>query len=209
MAKISNSRSKTRQKVLINSEIRKKLGITQEEFAAVLGLSRSQVALAETKRRDLNPKANTFLLQMYLQFHELETGSQSGYRSLETNLFLNEVYRKTLPEMRSKEKEYRSRIKQLSSELDSMKEAARNSEHAIIVFTTAVNKLEESDTQPGNSQVINGLKLFKQQAYDRLLSCWEPEQAKLQAKMEAAAAEARVLRRFRLKIIKAHNPFKK
>lgn len=190
-------------------EIREKLGLTQAELAGLLGISRSYLTLVESKKRNLDQASGSLLTNIFLQFLELEKGIQSDYRSLETRLFLNEAYRKALPVMNSLEKEHRREIKRLEKEMDKMKTAARNAEHSIIVFTTLVKQQVEKDPQtvkPG--RMITGLELFKQKAYQRLLFCFEPEQAKLQARIEALAGEAKALRRFRTAINKTQQPFK-
>ncbi len=194
----------------INTKIRKKLGVTQAQLASILGVSRSYVTLSESGRRNLDPSGSALLASIYLQFYELETGRQSAYRTLETKLFLNDEYKKILPKMKALEKDCRNKIKALKKEMEAMKERARDAEHAIIVFTTAINNIKEN-TDPGAKQErqITGLQLFKQKAYDRLLTCWEPEQAKLHGKIEAIAGEAKALRRYRIKVMREHNPFKK
>jgi len=201
---------KTGKKDLINTEIRKKLGVTQAQLAAIFNVSRTYITLAESGKRNLHSSSNLLLTNIYLQFHELETGKQASYRSLETRLLLNAEYKKILPGMKTQEQDCRYKIKQLKKDMEKMKERARDTEHAIIVFTTAINNLQEND-KPGNknNMQVRGLNLLKQQAYDNLLTCWEPEQAKLHGKIEAMAGEARALRRYRIKVMKEHNPFKK
>jgi transcriptional regulator with XRE-family HTH domain len=190
----------------IYTEIRKKLGLTQVELAAIFGLSRASVSLFELNRRNLDTTATTVFANMLLQFHELETGRQAGYRSLETRLILNDVYKDKIPEMKAAEKDRRFQIQQLLKEMAVMKETARDAENAIIVYSSSIQQLYENDKA---QEIVPGLQLFKQKAYNKLLTCWEPEQAKLQARIEALAGEARALRRFRLTIVREHNPFKK
>lgn len=200
---------KSGRKDLLTREIRKKLGVTQAQIAAILGISRSYVTLAESKKRNLDSGSNLLLTNIYLQFHELETGKQAVYRTLETRLFLNQEYKRKLPEMKALEQNRRDKIKQLKKEMEVMKEAARDAEHAIIVFTTAIQHVSEGDKKEKKTErQITGLNLFKEQAYEKLLTCWEPEQAKLQARIEAIAGEAKALRRYRLKVMREHNPFK-
>ena len=112
--------------------------------------------------------------------------------------------------MKALEQGCRLKIKRIKQCLEQMKEAARDAEHAIIIFTTAVTELQGRD-QPADKKVheINGSQLLKQQAYEKLLMCWEPEQAKLHAKIEAIAGEAKALRRYSIKVTREHNPFKK
>jgi hypothetical protein len=176
----------------------------------MLKVSRAYVSLVELKMRHGQSTPNTTLTNIYLQFHELETGKQATDRSLETRLFLNEEYKKVLPAMKALEERCRLKLKRLQDSLEQMKEAARDAEHAIIVFTTAIHNSQERD-QPAakKDNELTGLQLLKQQAYERLLKCWEPEQAKLHAKIEAMAGEAKALRRYRIKVTKEHNPFKK
>ena len=198
------------KKDLLFTEIRKKLGITQVQLAAMLKVSRAYVSLVELKKRQGHSTPNTTLTNIFLQFHDLETGKLAAYRSLETKLFLNEEYKKMLPAMKALEQGCRLKIKRLKQCLEQMKEAARDAEHAIIVFTTAITELEERDRPAAKKDhELIGLQLFKQQAYEKLLMCWEPEQAKLHAKIEAIAGEAKALRRYRIKVTREHNPFKK
>jgi len=211
MAKSSKKGPKLPEKDVINAEIRKKLGLTQAQLAAILGVSRAGLALSESGKRTLHSTAHILLLNMFLQFHELETGKQASYRSLETRLFLNDEYKKILPEMNRLEKDCRHKMKALKESMTTMKERARDTEHAIIVLTTVINNLQENK-EAGNQKkerMVTGLNLMKQKAYDNLLTCWEPEQAKLQCKIEAASGEARALRRYRLKVMKEHGPFRK
>lgn len=194
-------------------ETRQKLGLTQVQFSSLFGLSPGYISLAESKKRYLSGKAGLLLVKMYLQFQELEKGIQADYRSLETRLYLNDIYKKQLPEMKDREKQCRLAMKELVKQREGMKQLASDKENAIIVFTTAIRDLTEKEANPdpaGKTQkIIDGLQLFKQQAYEQLLYCWEPQQAKLQAKIEALAGEAKALKRFRLKIIKEQDPFKK
>lgn len=203
-----NPRNK-HKKSLTNTEIRKKLGVTQVQLAAMLKVSRAYVSLTELNIRSGNPAPNTTLSKIFFHFHELETGKQSAYRSLETKLLLNDEYKKILPKMKAVEMECRYKLAQLKGQLNKMKERARDAEHAIIVFTKAIDTLKEND-QPAEKteNEILGLNLLKEQAYTRLLACWEPEQAKLHARLEAVAGQARAFKRYRLKITRAHNPFK-
>ena len=191
-------------------EIRKKLGLTQAQAASMLGISRSTVAHIETGRFSSSSKSNIMLANMYIHFHELETGKQSADRSLETRLFLNDEYRKILPAMEKQEKEYRSKMIDLEAKMAKMKEQARDAEHAIIVFTKAINDVENLDKQDRKTaQKLTGLNYWKEQAYEKLLTCWEPAQAALQTRIEALAGEAKALRSYRLTVMKQHDPFKK
>jgi transcriptional regulator with XRE-family HTH domain len=184
-------------------ETRKKLGITQAQLAAMLNVSRFHLAHTESGKRILNSDANLMLANIFIQFRELESGKKLYARSGETKLFLNDKYRKILPNMKVMEQECRRKIKQLKNDLAVMKERARDTEHAIIVFSTAVRNLEDKEMQNDKTRItINGLNLFKQQAYDNLLTCWEPEQAKLHGKIEAIAGEAKALRRYRVKLMR-------
>ncbi len=212
MAYLDKKPSKNGGNDHINTEIRNKLGVTQAQLAAILNVSRTYIALAESGRRTLHSSLNTLLTNIFLQFHELETGKQASYRSIETNLFLNDEYKKVLPEMQRLEKDCRARLKELKKNMETMKSRARDAEHAIIVFTNTINSIiENKDLAAKNNEerMIAGLKLLKQQAYDNLLTCWEPEQAKLHGKIEAIAGEARSLRRYRVKVMKEHNPMKR
>ena len=105
MAYLDKKPSKKHGNEHFNTEIRNKLGVTQAQLAAILNVSRTYIALAETGRRTLHSRSNTLLTNIFLHFHELETGKQSSYRSIETNLFLNDEYKKVLPEMQRLEKE--------------------------------------------------------------------------------------------------------
>jgi transcriptional regulator with XRE-family HTH domain len=209
MANSRRNSLQSRRKDPINSEIRKKLGITQAQLASILGVSRPYITLAESKKRNLDSRSNLLLTNIYFQFHELETGKQVAYRTLEMKLFLNDEYKKKLPEMKALELDRRNKIKQLKKEMETMKEAARDAEHAIIVFTTVIQHFIDSDKKDNKTVMrITGMQLLKAQAYGRLLTCWEPEQAKLQARIEAIAGEAKALRRYRVKVMREHNPFK-
>lgn len=192
-----------------NVEMRKKLGITQTEFASIFGVSRPQISLVETGKRDMNFPIHELLTNMYLQFLKLENGEESASRSLETKLFLNDAYKKVLPEMKILELERRTKIKRMKKELEQMKARAREAANAIIVYTTAINNLKENPPSSVNLEnLLTGLDLFKQRKYEDLISCWEPEQAKLHSKIEALAGEAKALRRYRIKVIREHDPLK-
>jgi len=206
MARKAIKSRKYLKKDVILAEIRNKLGLSQAQLAAILGISRPFLALAESGKRTLQSSLNTLLINIYIQFHELETGSQASYRSLETRLFLNDEYRSVLPAMKLLEQDCRSRVKQLKKTMEAMKQRASDAEHAIIVFTTTIDKFRENNGT--DEKLIAGIKLLKQQAYDNLLTCWEPEQAKLHGKIEALAGEARALRRYRVKVMREHDPFK-
>ncbi|RYZ61427.1 MAG: XRE family transcriptional regulator [Chitinophagaceae bacterium] len=188
------------------TSIRTKMGLSQEEFASIFGLSRRSYSLIEGGHRDMPIQRDNLIVQMSLQFLELEKGIQANYRSLETRLFLNGEYKWNLDQMRTRENDCRRKMKGLSAELERLKLAARDANHAIIVASTAIRNLEESETGPALKaeypNVLKGLERYKKVSYDRLLTCWEPVQAKLQAKYEALAGEAKALRSFRLKIIK-------
>jgi transcriptional regulator with XRE-family HTH domain len=201
---------KSIRKGSIDAQIRKKLGLTQAELAAIFGLSRASISLAELDERKLHSVTSTVFTNMFVQFHELETGKLAGHRSLETRVILNEAYQQKLPEMNAAEKYRRVKLKALAKEMAAMKEMARDAENAIIVYSGCIQQLHENDsTNDKTRKIIAGLQLFKQKAYSRLLTCWEPRQAKLQARIEALAGEARALRRFRLSIEREHNPLKK
>lgn len=210
MAYHRKNHRKINRKDTIDSIIRKKMGLTQAQFAALSNSNRTQITHFESGKRSLDPTSSAMIVDIQLQFLELETGSLSNYRSLETNLFLNEAYKRALPEMTALEKECRRKIKELKKDLEEMKQKARDMEHTIIIFTRYVNKLQEQEKQDKKTeQQVIGFNLFKQQAYDLLLTCWEPEQAKLHGKIEALSGEAKALRRYRTKVVKEHNPFKK
>jgi len=51
-----------------HNEIRKSLGLTQEQMAMLLGVSRSQLAYYELGRRDLPPKAWTVMRELVTHF---------------------------------------------------------------------------------------------------------------------------------------------
>lgn len=199
---------KSREKDFVKTEIRRKLGLTQAQLAGIFGISRSAVTMAESGRRSLHRPTHIRLLNCFIQFQQLESGKQSANRSLETRLVLNDEYKKILPDMKEREMDCRNRVKEIKMELEKMKEKARDAEHAIIVFTTAIKSIEEEELTDKNKKMLQGLNLFKQKAYFTLLTCWEPEQAKLQCKMEAIAGEAKALRSYRTKVIREHNPFK-
>ena len=112
--------------------------------------------------------------------------------------------------MEAMEKDCRTKIKALKKEMEAMKEKERDAEHTIIVLTDEINELKKEGVLSGKNKTnITGLELLKQQAYNRLLTCWEPEQAKIHGKIEAIAGEARALRRYRTKVTREHDPFKK
>ena len=210
MLKIHKLLPKRNKKLRFNTEIRKKLGISQVQLAGIFNHTKNYMCMVEAGKRDLRPAHSALLTNMYLQFHELETGAQAAYRSLETSLFLNDAYKRILPEMKTREQECRLKIKALKKKMDSMKEQAKNMEHAIIVYTTTINTIRESGKMDvEKEQQIRGFNLLKEQAYDKLMACWEPEQAKLDAKIEAIKGEAKALRRYRIKVMREHNPFKK
>ena len=188
----------------IHEKARKKLGISQLHLAALLNVSRSNLALAETNKRNLPAAGSLLLSNIYKHFHELENGTLANYRSLETRLFLNEEYRKELPKMKAMEKSCRHKMKLLEQQLKAMKEKAKDTEHAIIVLSRIADGLGKG---PADEKQTTWINLLKQQAYDRLLSCWEPEQAKLHIKIEVLAGEARALRRYRINVTRAHGPF--
>ena len=185
----------------IHEEARKKLGISQVHLAALLNVPRSNLALAETKRRSLPSASSTLLTNIYKHFLELEDGTLANYRSLETRLFLNEEYRKVLPAMTAMEKTCRYKLKLLKQDLKAMKEKAKDTEHAIIVLTRVADGLGDS---PANEKQVAWINLLKQQVYNRLLTCWEPEQAKLHIKIEMLAGEARALRSYRINVTRTH-----
>ncbi len=204
------NKRKTAKKDSVDINLRKKMGLTQAQFAALLNISRAQLTRFESGKRSLDSASSALLADIQLQFRELETGNLAAYRSLETRLFLNEEYKKALPQMQALEKEFRQTIKEMKNDLEAMKQQAKDREHTIIIFTRYVNKLTEEGKQDKKTlQQIVGFNLFKQQAYTQLLTYWEPEQAKLHARIEALAGEARALRRYRMKIMRAHNPLKK
>jgi DNA-binding XRE family transcriptional regulator len=192
------------------TEIRKKLGLTQEQAAAMLGISRSTVAHIETGRFSSSSEANIMLANMYIHFLELEEGKQPAGRSPEARLFLNAEYRELLPGIAKQEKDCRSKMIALKDQLAEMKERARDAEHAIIVFTKAISDVKNLDKQDAKTELkLTGLHYWKEQAYNRLFSCWEPAQAVLQARIKALAGEAEALRSYRLEVIREHDPFKK
>lgn len=197
------------KKSLVDTQIRKKLGVTQSQLASMLNVSRAYVSLVELNIRNGNPTPNTTLANIFLHFHELETGKQLNYRTLETRLFLNNEYKKLLPKMEAMENSFRERVKRLKLQLEKMKERACDAEHAIIVYTAAVNNLaEKAPASDKKNTEIYYLNLLKEKAYDKLMSCWEPVQAKLHARIESSAGKARALRRYRIKVVREHNPFK-
>ena len=69
------------KKDLLFTEIRKKLGITQVQLAAMLKVSRAYVSLVELKKRQGHSTPNTTLTTIFLRFHELETGKQAAFFS--------------------------------------------------------------------------------------------------------------------------------
>ncbi len=201
---------KWRSKDLIIIGIREKLGISQGEFAAILGVSRALIAMAERKDRNLPQPARSMVTKMTVLFFELEKGIRANYRSLETRLLLNDLYKTEIPFMKAREKECRLEVKRLAEELEGMKQRERNAEDAIIVYTTLLQALrEQGETDAATARQIEGLDLFKQRAYQQLTGCWAPAQVSLLSKIEALRAEARTLRRTRLKIMREHHPFKK
>src|SRR5205085_11400439 len=119
---------------MLNTEIRRTLGMTQAQLAAVLNVSRPYITMVESKMRSLHSTSHILLANMYLQFYELETGKQASYRSLETRLFMNDEYKRILPSLKALEEECRRKVKELKKDLEKMKERARDCENSIIVF---------------------------------------------------------------------------
>lgn len=180
-------------------KIRTKIGLSQERFAQMLKVSRSFLAMAETGKRSLPVSSVLILGKMYRDFHALETGAMADYRSLETRLFVNEEYRKVLPLMQTNEKSCRQRAKQLKQDLAAMKQQATDCHNWIIVITRLIDEIKDD---PASKRDCEWLLLIKQQCYDRLLTCWEPEQAKVLINIEALTGEARALRKYRMKVKK-------
>ena len=198
------------KKDLLNKEIRKKLGVTQVQLAIILNVSRASVAHIETGRLTGRSSTNTTLAKIFTEFRQLETGSGSAERSAETKLFLNQEYQKVLPRMNAREKDCRLKIKALKKEMKQMKERAIDAEHSIIVLTNAITHLKKQEKQDLKTELeIKGYQHLKEQAYARLLTCWEPEQATLHGRIEAIAGEAKALRRYRVKVMREHDPFEK
>lgn len=192
------------------TEMRKKLCLSQAQFGSLFGVSREYITLAESGKRNLDSGAYLLLANMYLHFHELETGKRASPRSVETKLFLNEEYRRIIPKMKTLELEIRNELAHLKTKMEEMKERAEDAERTIIVFSAKIDELKEQAV-PGSKtgRLVERLQLYKQQAYENLIRCWEPEQAKLHGKIEALAGEAKALRRYRIKVTREHNPFKK
>src|SRR5436190_9937269 len=117
MANMVKKSTKNRKKDLTYTEIREKLGLTQAQLAAILNVSRTYVTLVESGKRSFHSSTNTLLLNIYLQFHELETGRQSSDRTIETRLFLNDEYKKILPGMKALEQDCRLKIKELKKDM--------------------------------------------------------------------------------------------
>jgi hypothetical protein len=210
MQKRIKSNGKSRQKDVLIAEMRQKLDLSQAVFAAILGVPRTLLTMAESKERQLPARAGELVTKMYAQFMELETGIQANYRSLETRLILNDLYKSEIPAMKAREKECRLKITRLSEELQEMKQREKDAENSIIVCTTFLRQTEEKGVKDAATGMqLKGWNLFKEAAYHRLTSCWAPAQVKLQAKIEALRAEARTLRRTRLTIMREHHPFKK
>ncbi|MCX6322677.1 MAG: helix-turn-helix transcriptional regulator [Sphingobacteriales bacterium] len=69
------------KKDLLFTEIRKKLGITQVQLAAILKVSRSYVSLVKLKKRQGHSMPNITPTTIFLRFHELETGKQAAFFS--------------------------------------------------------------------------------------------------------------------------------
>ena len=202
--------SKQARKWDLNLQTRQKLGISQEKFASIFGTSRGNISHLEWGRRTGDSRINTVIANLFIRFNELETGARPATHSVETKLFLNEDYKRVLPQMESLEKDCRFKIKELKKKLAAMQEKARNAEHSIIVLKAAINDLkEEGPGSVDNPTSITGLEHLIQDNYYKLLTCWEPEQAKLHAKIEALAGEARALRRYRVKVMREHDPFGK
>ncbi len=183
-----------------HEKMRKKLGITQEHFAVMLKVSRSHLSMVELGKRGLPASSGIMLAKMSRDFDALEKGEMSNYRSLETRLFINHEYRKVIPVMQDREKWCRLQVKKMKKDLAAMKEKAKDSDNWIIVITRLVDEIKED---PLRARELEWLLLLKQQSYDRLLTCWEPEQAQLHIKIEALSGEARALRRYRLKVKRA------
>jgi hypothetical protein len=95
-------------------------------------------------------------------------------------------------------------MKLLKQQLKGMKEKAKDAEHAIIVLSRLAEGLGNA---PADENRVTWINLLKQQIYTRLLTCWEPEQAKLHIKIEMLAGEAHALRRYRINVTRAHGPF--
>ena len=180
-------------------QMREKIGLSQEHFALMLKVSRSQLSMAELGKRDLPGSAHLVLGKMHRDFDALEKGAMADYRSLETKLFINEEYRKVLPVMEQREKSCRVEVKKMKQELAGMKEQARDSENCIIIITRLIDEIKDD---PASSRETGWLLLMKQHCYERFLTCWEPEQARVHIKIESLAGEARALRRYRMKVKK-------
>lgn len=209
MKKNRKFRGKWSSRDLVIKGIREKLDISHGQFATILGVSRPLLTLAESKQRNLPQPASSMVTKMTVLFFELENGSRANYRSLETRLLLNDLYKTEIPFMKAREKECRLKIKRLAEELEGMKQRERNAEDAIIVYTSLLQALrEQGETDAATARQIEGLDLFKQRAYHQLTGCWAPAQVTLKVKIEALRAEARVLRRTRLMIMREHHPFK-
>jgi len=160
------------------------MGLTQEHFAQLLKVSRGHLSMAELGKRDLPTSSYMMLAKMDSDFNSLEIGALANYRSLETRLFLNNEYAKIIPVMQKKEKLCRQKIKLLKEELATMTQQAKDSENWIIVITRLADEIKEDSTK---SKELEWMLLLKQQCYDRLLTCWEPEQTKLHMKIAALA----------------------
>jgi transcriptional regulator with XRE-family HTH domain len=181
-------------------ELRENMGYTQEHFAQMLKVSRSHMAMAEVGRRTLPGASYVILAKLFTDFDALEKGALANYRSLETKLFVNHEYRKVLPAMELKERSCRQQAKQLKEKLADMKKRARDSENWIIVITRFIDEIKQDSSR---GREVEWLHLLKGHSYDRLLTCWEPEQAKIHIKIEALVGEARALRRYRMKVKRA------
>jgi DNA-binding XRE family transcriptional regulator len=125
MQKRTKSNGKSRQKDVLIAEMRQKLDLSQAVFAAILGVPRTLLTMAESKERQLPARAGELVTKMYAQFMELETGIQANYRSLETRLILNDLYKSEIPAMKAREKECRLKITRLSEELQENEAAGK------------------------------------------------------------------------------------
>lgn len=209
MRKSSKPGRKRRQNDVFIGQIRKKLGVSQAVFAAILGISRPLLALVELRKRELPLEAGSLVTKMYLQFMELEQGIQANDHAQATRLILNVRYNTKIPALKAREAACRQGVRRLSEELKVMKKAEKNAQHAMMVCTGLLQQIEEGGARDAASRrQIQGFKLLNKAADSRLSECWSPAQVSLQTKIESLRGEARVLRKTRLNIMKEHPTFK-
>ncbi|MDB5203920.1 MAG: hypothetical protein JWQ27_3329 [Ferruginibacter sp.] len=177
-------------------QLRQKAGLTQEDLAMFLNVSRAKLNMVEMGRRSLEPSALILLAELFTDLQKLENGSDASALPQDIQEIRGDNEKQAVAQMKIREKAWLYSVQKQEKNLADMQAMAAQLKNWLIVIE---RKLQHPAPGPASEWQTKCFANFKVKARDQLMACDEPMQLEASIKIAALKASIREWRKIKRK----------